>query len=52
MKQPDAIEEVGANGKTYDVYTTTGVLVKKNATSLNGLPAGIYIVNGNKVMVK
>lgn len=52
VKQPDAIEEVGANGKTYDVYTTTGVLVKKNATSLNGLPAGIYIVNGNKVMVK
>ena len=24
VKQPDAIEEVGANGKTYDVYTTTG----------------------------
>ena len=45
-------ETVSANGKTYDVYTTTGVLVKKNATSLNGLPAGIYIVNGNKVMVK
>ena len=36
----------------YDVYNLQGQLIRKNATSLNGLAEGIYIVNGKKVMVK
>ena len=38
-----------------DVYTTTGILVKKsvNASDIqNSLNKGIYIVNGQKVIVK
>lgn len=31
--------------ESFDVYTITGILVKKHATSLNGLPKGLYIVN-------
>ena len=36
----------------FDVYTLSGVKVREAATDLNGLPRGIYIVNGKKVAVK
>ncbi len=35
-----------------DIYSATGVLVKHNATSLHGLPAGVYVVNGKKIIIK
>lgn len=35
-----------------DIYSIVGVCVRKQATSLEGLPAGIYIVGGRKVIVK
>lgn len=34
------------------VYNITGQCVRYNATSLEGLPAGLYIVGGKKVIVK
>lgn len=37
---------------SYDVYNLNGMLVRKNATDLNGLRKGIYIVNGKKYIVK
>lgn len=33
-----------------NVYTPTGQLVRRGSTSLQGLPRGIYIVGGKKVM--
>ena len=51
-----AIENVTIQkNEKVDVYTTSGVLVRKNVlfgTATNGLPAGIYIVGGQKVLVK
>ena len=35
-----------------DVYTMTGRKVRSQVTTLQGLPHGIYIVNGRKVVVK
>lgn len=35
-----------------NVYTVGGQLVRKNTTSTDGLPKGLYIVNGKKVIVK
>ena len=35
-----------------DVYNLEGVMVRRGAMSLNGLPRGIYIVNGRRVIVK
>ena len=52
IKVPDAIDEIATDATSYDVYTTAGVLVRRNATTLRGLPSGIYIVNGRKVVIK
>lgn len=35
-----------------DIYSISGAKVRSNATSLNGLPKGIYIMNGKKYVVK
>lgn len=53
----DAIRNAVANVNkgTVDVYTTTGILVRKNvkaATATKGLPKGIYLVGGQKTAVK
>lgn len=43
----------GIENGVVDVYTTNGILVKANASSadLNNLDAGIYIINGKKIMI-
>ncbi len=41
-----------SEGKPFDVYNLQGRKVKANTTTFSGLPAGVYIVNGKKVMVK
>ena len=33
----------------FDIYNTAGQLVKRNATSTDALPSGVYIVNGKKI---
>ena len=35
-----------------DIYSTNGEMVKKNATSMDGLRSGVYIVNGKKHIKK
>ena len=35
-----------------DVYSLQGVLVRQQATSTDGLPKGIYIVKGKKILVR
>lgn len=48
----------GINGITqtedepFDIYNLQGQKVKSKATNLNGLPKGIYIINGKKYAVK
>lgn len=44
--------ELPAPGTHTDVYSITGVRVRTATTSLEGLPSGIYIVDGRKVLVK
>lgn len=39
-------------GKTFDVYSIDGMLVRKNATNLNSLAKGVYVVNGKKYIAK
>ena len=52
---PTGIE--GVDSETRDaednnVYAVTGQIVRRGTTSLQGLPSGIYIVNGRKVVKK
>ena len=41
-----------AEGEPFDVYTVSGQVVRRGVTSLKGLPAGIYIAGGRKVVVR
>lgn len=46
------IESIVSDGSTFKVYSLNGTLIKDNATSLNGLAKGVYVINGKKVLVK
>ncbi|MGM9802573.1 MAG: hypothetical protein ACI308_00190 [Muribaculaceae bacterium] len=48
------IAKIDADATSGNVYNTQGVLVLKaaDAQSINNLPAGIYIMNGKKIVVK
>ena len=49
-----SIESILNEANTAEVYTISGILVKRNATreDLKGLKKGIYIINGKNVLVK
>ena len=49
---PTAIAKLMAEGTPFDIYTTDGVLVKRNAHNFSGLKTGTYVVAGIKVAVK
>lgn len=46
------IENISADKANNNVYNMQGILVVKNATTeaINNLPAGLYIVNGKKII--
>ncbi len=46
------IDEVFDGTKPANIYTIQGMLVKSQATSLQGLQPGVYIMNGRKFVVK
>lgn len=48
----EILEESGIFTKGANVYDLNGVLVRKNTHTIQGLPKGIYIVNGKKYVVK
>ena len=52
IKTSTGINGIDYNGEAFDVFTISGQKVKSKVTSLDGLPNGIYIVNGKKVMKK
>ena len=50
-----SIEQLQAKEATVDVYNTQGVMVLKQTninTALQSLPTGIYVINGQKIVVK
>jgi hypothetical protein len=50
--EPSGISCIMANGHTFDVYTLGGRKVRHQVTNVDGLPKGVYIVEGQKVVVK
>ena len=44
------IVDIITNGQPFDVYNTQGHKVRSGVTSLKGLPKGVYIINGKKVI--
>jgi len=51
VTMPDAIANVKLT-RPVDVYNTTGRKVRSQATDLRGLPKGIYVIEGRKVILK
>ena len=53
---PVGIEDVMADGHSVvpadNVYSITGQLVRQGTTSTEGLPQGIYVIGGKKVLVR
>lgn len=52
---PSGISDIAADESALtdnNVYSITGQIVRHGSTSLDGLPHGIYIVNGKKVLVR
>ena len=47
-----AVATTGTLSGEQDIYTLGGQLVRKNASTLDGLPKGVYIMGGQKVLVK
>ena len=50
----DGIDAIMAanGGKPFDIYSVSGQLVRRGATSAEGLRPGVYIVNGRKLVVR
>lgn len=49
----DGIEDINVdNNESSDIYGLDGTLIRKNASSVEGLPHGIYLYRGKKVVVK
>lgn len=46
-----SIESVSVDGKPVDIYSVDGKLIRKQATSLEGLK-GLYIINNKKVIIQ
>ena len=51
IEVPTGIQQISAD-RPVNVYTLGGVLVRRGATTLDGLSDGVYIINGKKVYVR
>lgn len=52
IEETSGIVTINGDGNPFDVYTINGIKVRTQVTSLEGLPKGLYIVNGRKVTQK
>ena len=50
--QDTGIDDRMADTRSSNIYTIDGRLIRQDATSLDGLPAGLYIWNGKKFLKK
>lgn len=50
VKDNSGVETILASDR-FDIYSPTGVLIRHQASTLDGLPKGIYIVNNRKILI-
>lgn len=51
VEEAQSIQGVIIDGQPFDVYNIQGRKVRSGVTTLKGLPKGVYIVNGIKVVI-
>ena len=49
IEETSGIASIVGDCKPFDVYTVNGIKVRHQVTTLEGLPKGLYIINGKKV---
>ena len=49
---PVGIENLMKAGKVFDIYDMSGRKVRRQTTTLNDLPSGVYIIGDKKVVVR
>ena len=49
---PSGIENLMKAGKAFDIYDVSGRKVRRQATTLDDLPGGVYVIGGKKVVVR
>lgn len=52
LRTPGSVRDVVSLQAPADIFATDGCLVRRAATTLDGLQPGVYIVNGKKVLIK
>ena len=51
-EDPSEIDGILTSGKSFDVYTITGIKIRTNVMTLEDLSRGIYIVEGKKIIIR
>lgn len=52
VTESTAIQTLLGESTSFDIFTLAGSLVRRQASSFDGLSAGVYIINGRKLVVK
>ena len=43
---------INCDSHLFNIYDTEGKLVRQHSQTIKGLPNGVYIINGRKILVK
>ena len=52
FQESSGIQSMTTNDRLFDVYNLQGQKVKSKVSTLNGLPKGVYIINGKKQVLQ
>ena len=52
FQESSGIQSMTTNDRLFDVYNLQGQKVKSKVSTLNGLPKGVYIINGKKQVMQ
>ena len=52
VTEQSGIDDLQINEQPFDVYSVTGKMIRHQTTTLKGLPRGVYVICGQKVIVR
>ena len=52
VTEQSGIDDLLISEQPFDVYSVTGKMIRHQTTTLRGLPRGVYVICGQKVIVR